>query len=115
MRGGLGIPPGPNRAPHPAARTHFAYARFMSVTCIGAETHTLQATRSFSRLDAQCAIKQILLPAIRAGSPYWAPPTVSIPYAGPTDWPSAVSESRSEEHTSELQSLMRISYAVFCL
>src|SRR3546814_7193162 len=27
----------------------------------------------------------------------------------------AISGSRSEEHTSELQSLMRISYAVFCL
>src|SRR3546814_8409065 len=27
----------------------------------------------------------------------------------------AVEASRSEEHTSELQSLMRISYAVFCL
>src|SRR3546814_3059604 len=27
----------------------------------------------------------------------------------------AYSERRSEEHTSELQSLMRISYAVFCL
>src|SRR3546814_3538658 len=27
----------------------------------------------------------------------------------------AVSDERSEEHTSELQSLMRISYAVFCL
>src|SRR3546814_974467 len=27
----------------------------------------------------------------------------------------AVREGRSEEHTSELQSLMRISYAVFCL
>src|SRR3546814_4317655 len=26
-----------------------------------------------------------------------------------------VNSSRSEEHTSELQSLMRISYAVFCL
>src|SRR3546814_6113009 len=26
-----------------------------------------------------------------------------------------VSDARSEEHTSELQSLMRISYAVFCL
>src|SRR3546814_7920842 len=26
-----------------------------------------------------------------------------------------VKEARSEEHTSELQSLMRISYAVFCL
>src|SRR3546814_6415527 len=28
---------------------------------------------------------------------------------------SSASISRSEEHTSELQSLMRISYAVFCL
>src|SRR3546814_8206096 len=27
----------------------------------------------------------------------------------------ALSNGRSEEHTSELQSLMRISYAVFCL
>src|SRR3546814_5383703 len=27
----------------------------------------------------------------------------------------AFAEERSEEHTSELQSLMRISYAVFCL
>src|SRR3546814_4134208 len=30
---------------------------------------------------------------------------------GPASWP----ERRSEEHTPELQSLMRISYAVFCL
>src|SRR3546814_7284388 len=30
-------------------------------------------------------------------------------------WPCAEPPSRSEEHTSELQSLMRISYAVFCL
>src|SRR3546814_3676082 len=29
--------------------------------------------------------------------------------------PSCSSSTRSEEHTSELQSLMRISYAVFCL
>src|SRR3546814_3302552 len=29
--------------------------------------------------------------------------------------PLAVDRARSEEHTSELQSLMRISYAVFCL
>src|SRR3546814_6141692 len=29
--------------------------------------------------------------------------------------PSLAASSRSEEHTSELQSLMRISYAVFCL
>src|SRR3546814_7186548 len=31
------------------------------------------------------------------------------------DYRHAVSPNRSEEHTSELQSLMRISYAVFCL
>src|SRR3546814_6897923 len=30
-------------------------------------------------------------------------------------WDKAKAKSRSEEHTSELQSLMRISYAVFCL
>src|SRR3546814_3128410 len=29
--------------------------------------------------------------------------------------PTSMMQSRSEEHTSELQSLMRISYAVFCL
>src|SRR3546814_3707638 len=31
------------------------------------------------------------------------------------DWKSIRGWLRSEEHTSELQSLMRISYAVFCL
>src|SRR3546814_10451872 len=34
---------------------------------------------------------------------------------GVTPPPAPVSPNRSEEHTSELQSLMRISYAVFCL
>src|SRR3546814_9172199 len=33
-----------------------------------------------------------------------------------SEWPAeSVRARRSEEHTSELQSLMRISYAVFCL
>src|SRR3546814_7342880 len=32
-----------------------------------------------------------------------------------TTYPLNVNAARSEEHTSELQSLMRISYAVFCL
>src|SRR3546814_7074061 len=30
-------------------------------------------------------------------------------------WLELAAHNRSEEHTSELQSLMRISYAVFCL
>src|SRR3546814_4941541 len=33
----------------------------------------------------------------------------------PPDMPPALGGGRSEEHTSELQSLMRTSYAVFCL
>src|SRR3546814_4178037 len=39
-------------------------------------------------------------------------------FVGPdvtVQWPAYSSWMRSEEHTSELQSLMRISYAVFCL
>src|SRR3546814_2205120 len=35
--------------------------------------------------------------------------------ASSTTLPTPYREQRSEEHTSELQSLMRISYAVFCL
>src|SRR3546814_7096627 len=41
-------------------------------------------------------------------------PAVSMPMPIGGPWNSAPT-SRSEEHTSELQSLMRISYAVFCL
>src|SRR3546814_10307161 len=47
------------------------------------------------------------LPSLRAGR--------ARPDAPPAPWPSACRLPRSEEHTSELQSLMRISYAVFCL
>src|SRR3546814_9363404 len=38
----------------------------------------------------------------------------AVPLPGQVDEPGPV-QRRSEEHTSELQSLMRISYAVFCL
>src|SRR3546814_3149171 len=37
------------------------------------------------------------------------------PNAGIVERPRDARSRRSEEHTSELQSLMRISYAVFCL
>src|SRR3546814_4323190 len=46
------------------------------------------------------------------------PVTVEIPYLSantPATRKSWHGIDRSEEHTSELQSLMRISYAVFCL
>src|SRR3546814_2078074 len=41
--------------------------------------------------------------------------TQSRPAKHPLMWISDNEIDRSEEHTSELQSLMRISYAVFCL
>src|SRR3546814_3686179 len=44
--------------------------------------------------------------------------TTVLPSSGPAFVPSPAgskARNRSEEHTSELQSLMRISYAVFCL
>src|SRR3546814_1655596 len=41
--------------------------------------------------------------------------TISVGVASPITSCSRCGTSRSEEHTSELQSLMRISYAVFCL
>src|SRR3546814_6779019 len=51
-----------------------------------------------------------------AGTPIW---TTQLRRASGTLQVAIVSQSgalaRSEEHTSELQSLMRISYAVFCL
>src|SRR3546814_1521163 len=48
---------------------------------------------------------------------YWGAQVIinlfgTIPFVGPD---LVVWIQRSEEHTSELQSLMRISYAVFCL
>src|SRR3546814_5730675 len=42
-------------------------------------------------------------------------PFVPIGSSGPLNQRCASLNARSEEHTSELQSLMRISYAVFCL
>src|SRR3546814_1902668 len=47
------------------------------------------------------------LRAARAAIPGLDAATIEVIRAGPG--------ARSEEHTSELQSLMRISYAVFCL
>src|SRR3546814_4852643 len=48
----------------------------------------------------------------RADRPYCANAPIARKYDAPRN---ATQSSRSEEHTSELQSLMRTSYAVFCL
>src|SRR3546814_4515505 len=46
-------------------------------------------------------------------TPLWSEKLVLPPVMSSSPW--ARMPPRSEEHTSELQSLMRISYAVFCL
>src|SRR3546814_2769597 len=46
-------------------------------------------------------------------TPGWT--TVTLIPLGPSSSARFLVSARSEEHTSELQSLMRISYAVFCL
>src|SRR3546814_10864570 len=63
-------------------------------------------------VDAMSATVIAAIPA--AWGPYMAPITalISAPF---TFFISNDAFYRSEEHTSELQSLMRISYAVFCL
>src|SRR3546814_2970943 len=44
-----------------------------------------------------------------------SPPAVWMPAISVSRRRQQAHQQRSEEHTSELQSLMRISYAVFCL
>src|SRR3546814_6711224 len=62
----------------------------------------------------KCALA-LMLGLVGTAAMAAAPTTVVVafPAGGPADTLARV--IRSEEHTSELQSLMRISYAVFCL
>src|SRR3546814_1607178 len=76
--------------------------------------------RSGKRVDSKscdCAFSNCRLPPCSPLAPHRMrlhsrSRTLAIPRAIP---PCCPSSTRSEEHTSELQSLMRISYAVFCL
>src|SRR3546814_3880634 len=70
-------------------------------------------TRSIRRIEKGAPSFRVAPPSLLVGrdlSPrWWAVPERRVPQ------PRGRREPRSEEHTSELQSLMRISYAVFCL
>src|SRR3546814_5215920 len=71
------------------------------------DLHTMQ------HLSARLArsLRGVFEPLLRAETRVWAEPLVVQRFA---DY-RAERPERSEEQTSELQSLMRISYAVFCL
>src|SRR3546814_3682277 len=66
------------------------------------------AGRSAAGSTTRLAMPQACASAAAIGSP-------SANAAKARAWPIRSGRSRSEEHTSELQSLMRNSYAVFCL
>src|SRR3546814_4890430 len=93
--------------------------------------HRMQPRTKVASVAPSATKRAILSPANRQAMAATAG-TASIserigkPLTGNSPWPSwrgrqdrAASQThihkRSEEHTSELQSLMRISYAVFCL
>src|SRR3546814_3623733 len=76
-------------------------------------------TTLFRSFCVTAALNRLVLPTIQlVSTPPPEPPVTNSAFGSAT--PSSIARStmlirRSEEHTSELQSLMRISYAVFCL
>src|SRR3546814_1606106 len=83
-------------------------------------TSGLAATQSPSILMQRSSAKSTTLtPFSRSHaippSKFTDSPTTTVPMLNCRTRPLQYQHGRSEEHTSELQSLMRISYAVFCL
>src|SRR3546814_4905119 len=99
--------------------TLFPYTTlFRSTACEAAIAYHLAVERPVSA----CRLPG----ALAVGASSWLTPKQTQPWAPPSAHTSICdkhihscrnrsSAVRSEEHTSELQSLMRISYAVFCL
>src|SRR3546814_3451298 len=93
-------------------------------------TYALLPYTTLVRSDGAVVIDTVTNSIVRAGVQLLPDPTIATSESGtrhrtaervakqtghPVISVSASMRIRSEEHTSELQSLMRISYAVFCL
>src|SRR3546814_9261402 len=76
----------------------------------GPALYMLVAVALFALMDAGLKILSPHYPALQVATLRGA---AALPLV--LAWSLATIGARSEEHTSELQSLMRISYAVFCL
>src|SRR3546814_2111691 len=77
-------------------------------TCIGTAYAPRRERSCPTTLSKLAPVRSILLTNARRGTLYLLAWRHTVSDCGCTP-------PRSEEHTSELQSLMRISYAVFCL
>src|SRR3546814_6578293 len=72
-------------------------------------------TQESTMFDAKRLLDQFLGAGGGAGGGAAGAPGKSLDLGGMLSGRTTGGVTRSEEHTSELQSLMRISYAVFCL
>src|SRR3546814_2258863 len=79
----------------------------------------LYACPQFDQNIINLSLKAQLAPTLKMAELFYT--ENGVPISEDKTWDYAdrynlrIATSRSEEHTSELQSLMRISYAVFCL
>src|SRR3546814_2863821 len=100
------------RSPHLRAR-RLRWLAACVLACALPSQAALQlqlATDALTPAQAEAA-RQILDEATRRLPAAWIE---SIDHPITVQWPDDLPEGRSEEHTSELKSLMRISYAIFC-
>src|SRR3546814_5983530 len=82
---------------------------------VAAVLQTLPLLAHFSRL-ADVGMHPIAYLTMQVAASWLLPPLLAAAtWRHQTRLRRSGSDQRSEEHTSELQSLMRISYAVFCL
>src|SRR3546814_4787894 len=73
------------------------------------------STLGQARIEINRTVGELLLMLIRNSHDGIGPDTPSAGRWIDVELPASSIQRRSEEHTSELQSLMRTSYAVFCL
>src|SRR3546814_1445020 len=109
-----------------AGKTESRTARFRAMARVtgqgkdqGAEGHTgLRLKRKENHLwaaSAQAVVKAVRCVSNRTRPVSWLGPETSGVHPHTKGARCFAGGHRSEEHTSELQALMRISYAVFCL
>src|SRR3546814_6192686 len=79
------------------------------------ESHALTAAQIGNLKAAERHAEKIGLPFTRMISIHWQAAGVPLAVMAKATGRFTDLMARSEEHTSELQSLMRISHAVFCL
>src|SRR3546814_8143518 len=94
---------------------------FILLFCFFNDTATTEIYTYLHTLSLHDALpilgkKDVAVPDVHAmhSTPNSASASMRRRYTATTGCPRSIAR-RSEEHTSELQSLMRISYAVFCL